>query len=1543
MATTDRVFSLSTTGNYKDAGGGANPFTGEIVVDTGNTAGLLVPNKYLDVIENRKPSTMRCKSASGDMMQIGEDGTLPINVSTEGSPVNFDLPLELDCTTSAELGQLILSIHPFFATGNYDFLWRPKRRGGCCIVKFCDGTDQIEHSIPMRYDHKSKTTYLDFNMEEKGNNPPFSSFDEKGNIPHLFPPKQKEDLLSFQISKSPLGAKIPNSPPRVKMTNTNYRIEGRGDIEPERNFLLYTKKNNNTMEKVSTQPEGAVLQYLASVPCIEYLLFCHEGRRLEMSPAILNVQGESVIVSAKRNLGKEKKRQPIALFSATHGHLGCQSHNCTICVRKMGNRVKLQTVPNCVLKEKKRGFRWRLDACTFDQRNFEGEKYAFILRDSASDAFEIMHGIYRSDFVLRFREWVQKIRSDPRMQGEEHVIVSLVKTDFDGVWREDTKSFQKEIEKLGVIFEYSPPERKEGGTESNVNIFEMTVKAILMQRNLPGQWWGQASRDAMFLLNRFPTSGFVKAPDGDTIRPFELLTNGMVSRKQIDSELDAYVTLGTLCLVHNEGAKGSQLAAKVKYGISYGMVGKVNRFKCPYTGSIFRSASFTLIGLPTHISYAQFLGLPELANRNCLPKTADLKIDSSLVCKLPAPREWQRDVLKDVEFTDRKGGIEKEESKFYIARKSKNGLSESDYSLNDSEYVGRKVEKLFDGYGKDKFKGAVTAHDFCRDSGDAIWEVTYDDGDVGHCNHPELMTMLMPMPIPTVHPPSILKIDPSTGHDKNIDMYVSKSSDTFQEACYKLDIVVPHHKLYYDWLPTAITDKLKYPFKKGSKNNVKLPAGIHFPNPHNKNSFKVRLTKMYAEHDLSEPFMLINHIMNKFSTKQSRSYINSPVTTTNYIITYEDPNDSPTVQLNLLRKFNEANGINDPPTVPIITPGGEKDALPYIFYLKRSSRKLLHLSPMNCRIAPPDSVADAVGRNDLELIIESWDSEMESLGKYGAMTHNHTKADLFKMGISTPPIPTRMLSDVKYKDGILEKYKGRCIAQGFRMIKGVHFDGKTFSPTPNQHTNKLLMALVAGEDLEILSFDISLAYTWGERDPANYPGGTKIALSYPPGLRRWNAAGEELFMVSHRSHYGLGPAGRTWFNTRQSKLLQMFNNDHWQSFVCTTEPCCMTLVHFPDGVPSDFKLRTIDMSVTDIDDTKLPTPIIATKADIESRGGVLVHMVTHVDDVDLVGKSKESLKEIISEVKKIWPIKEVGTDFMLGMKREKYIKDGVVYLRITQGACAREHYQKYSKYMPKKTPSLPMASGTVLTKQHAGETAAIIREVIDLGYQKVAGCVLWLARGVVPESLYAAGQVCSLMSCPSYHAWEVACTVLAYQTPVAENRGIVFRSDGNIDPIIFADAGFKPNPYTGKSHYGNLVMLYGGPVVSISKSLNHVGLSTPHVEVMAMNQGARVGAWIRQFYTELCRPITKKTLLLSDSSVAIHVTQEQIISEKNKFVLIAYHYIDELKNDLAIHFISTRAMLADVQTKNVTVGVFDQIVPLYTGTALEPFKFTIPT
>jgi hypothetical protein len=150
---------------------------------------------------------------------------------------------------------------------------------------------------------------------------------------------------------------------------------------------------------------------------------------------------------------------------------------------------------------------------------------------------------------------------------------------------------------------------------------------------------------------------------------------------------------------------------------------------------------------------------------------------------------------------------------------------------------------------------------------------------------------------------------------------------------------------------------------------------------------------------------------------------------------FEDPEEPPAVQLELLRKFNTANEIAS------FQPREHKIrcTTPYLFYVQASDKKLLHLAPMNDRMLPPESVADAVDRKGVELILGSWESEMTSLGKFGAITHNHARADLIKMGISTPPIPNRTLSDVKYKDGEFEKCKGRIIAQGFKMIKGKLF------------------------------------------------------------------------------------------------------------------------------------------------------------------------------------------------------------------------------------------------------------------------------------------------------------------------------------------------------------------------------------------------------------------------------------------------------------------------------------------------------------------------
>jgi hypothetical protein len=187
-----------------------------------------------------------------------------------------------------------------------------------------------------------------------------------------------------------------------------------------------------------------------------------------------------------------------------------------------------------------------------------------------------------------------------------------------------------------------------------------------------------------------------------------------------------------------------------------------------------------------------------------------------------------------------------------IARKSENGLQERDCSLTDTEHVYRHVEKFYEGHGK--FKGEITGHDIDRDTGDATWEVAYEDGDIGCYNHPQLMTMLMP----TTHVPTgdILKIK------TNLQPHVTKSTGTFQEACLRLKIDPAHHKIYHDWLPKPGADKIKYPFQKGHKNNIKMVAGTHLPTPHLSSAHQNKIQEFQAKNIIKTPFKLVDSSIN---------------------------------------------------------------------------------------------------------------------------------------------------------------------------------------------------------------------------------------------------------------------------------------------------------------------------------------------------------------------------------------------------------------------------------------------------------------------------------------------------------------------------------------------------------------------------------------------------------------------------------------------------------------------------------------------------------
>ena len=76
------------------------------------------------------------------------------------------------------------------------------------------------------------------------------------------------------------------------------------------------------------------------------------------------------------------------------------------------------------------------------------------------------------------------------------------------------------------------------------------------------------------------------------------------------------------------------------------------------------------------------------------------------------------------------------------------------------------------------------------------------------------------------------------------------------------------------------------------------------------------------------------------------------------------------------------------------------------------------------------------------------------------------------------------------------------------------------------------------------------------------------------------------------------------------------------------------------------------------------------------------------------------------------------------------------------------------------------------------ETQETTRKILDRGFQRLFGMLLWAARGVFPEAVVATSMAGRLMADPTAKAWDALCWLLTC-TFQRKSRGIRFNSRGN--------------------------------------------------------------------------------------------------------------------------------------------------------------------
>jgi hypothetical protein len=250
-----------------------------------------------------------------------------------------------------------------------------------------------------------------------------------------------------------------------------------------------------------------------------------------------------------------------------------------------------------------------------------------------------------------------------------------------------------------------------------------------------------------------------------------------------------------------------------------------------------------------------------------------------------------------------------------------------------------------------------------------------------------------------------------------------------------------------------------------------------------------------------------------------------------------------------------------------------------------------------------------------------------------------------------------------------------------------------------------------------------------------------------------------------------------------------------------------------------------------------------------------------------------------------------------------------------------------SKFM-----STPASHSYRLSKSDSPNTPQQQQEMKDKPYRPIVGALMYAAISTRPDIAYAVNSISRYMQNPGTAHYTAARRVLGYLNGTKE-LGLEYKGkeetldSQSVNIKVYTDADWAGDLDDRKSTTGYIIMIDDCLISWVSKKQSTVSLSTAEAEYMAISSAVQEVNWITKFLSEIYYSKASIPILYCDNQAAIAISKNDVNHSRTKHIDIRHHYIREAvqNNELEIKWIESEKQLADINTKALSVNIFERL------------------